>query len=237
MRPRRHSRLGRRASLWCRAAERSLARSVRDAIGPLPSVWRWVARRHLEHPQFWMLMNPTQGSLLGAGGRGRGAGPEGWARGPVASRKMAPRQTRGGHTPPSGDRDPERVSAWGSRARGSGFRFRVSEWPAWALSLFPPRSGARPGLTPPARTLQRGQPSAAKARMPKARSQNPPHPCKPTGAWLTGAGGPALPKAPGRVTWSPGSASVTRLRATPGHTDVTAHKPIPGPLVHVHRIS
>lgn len=29
------------------------------------------------------------------------------------------------------------------------------------------------------------------------------------------------------MTWSPGSASVTCLRATPGHTDVTAHKADP----------
>lgn len=137
------------------------------------------------------------------------------------------RQTWGGHTPLSGAWDPKRASAWGSRARGSGFRFRVSEWPAWALSLFLPRSGARPGLTPPARALQRGQPSAAKARVPKARGVRTPTSLQTNRCLVNESGGPALPKAPGQVTWSPGSASVTCLRATPGHTDVTAHKTDP----------
>lgn len=102
----------------------------------------------------------------------------------------------------------------------------MSSQPGPSRSLFP-EVGLDPGSHHLPGPCRGGSPVQQKPGGQRREGSEPPHPCKPTGAWLTGAGGPALPKAPGRVTWSPGSASVTCLRATPGRRDVPAHKTDP----------
>lgn len=99
-----------------------------------------------------------------------------------------------------------------------------------------PRSGARPKLTPPARTLQRGSPVQQKPGCQRQEESEPPASLQTNRCLVNWGRRSSSARAPGRVTWSPGSASVTCLQATPGHMDVTAHKTDPGPLVHVHRL-